>query len=938
MQPRTRLTALALALAASLATAALPAAAQTTFDSADGYYEDASQRAAEGDNSAAVIQLKNALQVDDSHTPSMLLLGELLLEEGQPRQAAAVLSEALLLGADSEKATESLIEAYLRSNQYLAIINDLPFAQAPRDLRAELIAAHAQAQLGLGRTNEAATLIQRAREYEPDNFRAQLASATLYVRRGQADEALATTSALIERAPQDTRAWSAHASVMQYLRRNEDAITAYRRAIELQPNNVDARLSLIAMLVQMQRSPEAQADVDYLREEFPSEPRAAYFAGLLAAQRGDTEAEKAALFEAVNIVDGYEIESIAGNKQLLMIGALSHFGLGNFASANNYLERFLSLDPEDYGALRLRGMALIALDENEQALNVLLKLNGRNPRDAQTVALLAAAYEAEGEHQRALQLLSGIEGAGEGRLRSDAQLGVSQLNVGLVDDSISTLEAVARQQPNNVTIRLPLALAYLRSGRYADAEQLLARLVEEAPDNNNFRNLLSLSLLSQGRNDEAKVIMEDLVERAPDFVPPRLNLAKLAIDSGDYEQAGALLETAQAALPGDAQVVFEQARLAAATGDEAEALRLAERTQQLAPTNARYAAFLVDRYLNAGMTVEAEEAARRASSAGGSNFEGSLLYGATLTRLGKPRQAALLYTQMSRNADFDVARLMQIAARQASIGEHDSAILSLNTVLTTDARYRPAQRALIQENIAAGHLEVAGELAASYRNEHPDEAFGYLAGGAAALGNDDPAAAIDLYRGASTRGAPDLAALGIHRAQRQQGDLAAARATLEAQLETGSDNPRLLAAYSDVLIAQEDWPAAERALAAVLEALPRSWAHWNNRAYVRLQMDAPGAESDAREAHKLAPQAAAVNDTLGWILTQSGRPGEALSYLREATTRDADNPELRYHLGATLAALGRRREAEKELYFALETRADWNGRDAAQTLLNSLQQ
>jgi lipopolysaccharide biosynthesis regulator YciM len=82
MQPRTRLTVLALALAASLATAALPAAAQTTFDSADGYYEDASQRAAEGDNSAAVIQLKNALQVDDSHTPSMLLLGELLLDHG----------------------------------------------------------------------------------------------------------------------------------------------------------------------------------------------------------------------------------------------------------------------------------------------------------------------------------------------------------------------------------------------------------------------------------------------------------------------------------------------------------------------------------------------------------------------------------------------------------------------------------------------------------------------------------------------------------------------------------------------------------------------------------------------------------------------------------------------------------------------------------------
>ena len=147
---------------------------------------------------------------------------------------------------------------------------------------------------------------------------------------------------------------------------------------------------------------------------------------------------------------------------------------------------------------------------------------------------------------------------------------------------------------------------------------------------------------------------------------------------------------------------------------------------------------------------------------------------------------------------------------------------------------------------------------------------------------------------------------------------------------------RVLAALSDVLIATQDWFEAERVLTRILEQQDAAWAHWNNRAFVRQTLGRREAEDDARRAHQLAPDSASVNDTLGWILVQQDRANEALKFLREATARDANNPAIRYHLGAALAKLGRGREAERELFFALEFGHPWLERPAAESLMAEL--
>ena len=80
-------------LAVSVATLAAP------DPKAARLYEDALTRFDQRDVKGAIIQLKNALQVDNSLLPVHLLLGRALLEDGQPAAAEIALNEAVRLGA-----------------------------------------------------------------------------------------------------------------------------------------------------------------------------------------------------------------------------------------------------------------------------------------------------------------------------------------------------------------------------------------------------------------------------------------------------------------------------------------------------------------------------------------------------------------------------------------------------------------------------------------------------------------------------------------------------------------------------------------------------------------------------------------------------------------------------------------------------------------------
>jgi Tfp pilus assembly protein PilF len=131
--------------------------------------------------------------------------------------------------------------------------------------------------------------------------------------------------------------------------------------------------------------------------------------------------------------------------------------------------------------------------------------------------------------------------------------------------------------------------------------------------------------------------------------------------------------------------------------------------------------------------------------------------------------------------------------------------------------------------------------------------------------------------------------------------------------------------------------AAIQQFQAVLKEDPKNLVALNNLATAYQQEKDPRALEYAEKAHALAPDSAAVLDTLGWILVEQGNTARGLPLLQKAVSLAPAAPDIRYHLAAALARTGDNAAARKELVQVLDSGKSFAGMDEAQALQKKLQ-
>ena len=111
---------------------------------------------------------------------------------------------------------------------------------------------------------------------------------------------------------------------------------------------------------------------------------------------------------------------------------------------------------------------------------------------------------------------------------------------------------------------------------------------------------------------------------------------------------------------------------------------------------------------------------------------------------------------------------------------------------------------------------------------------------------------------------------------------------------------------------------------------------YNRLAVMSLEKALTDAKQYIIQAYELQPNSAKILDTYGYIKALEGDYEGSLRMLRDAFARDAKDPNIRYHLGYTLAKLNRIDEAKKELTFAVNVERPFFMRPHAKRLLDSL--
>jgi putative PEP-CTERM system TPR-repeat lipoprotein len=904
---------------------------------ASKFFEDALVRYDKKDMDGAIIQLKNALQIDPTMLPVQVLLGKALLRNGDVAAAEVALLEAIRLGVNRAEVVIPLSQAYLAQGKQKLIFErqQLLLPGLPPAVQLQLLLVRASAASDLGDARGALKAIDDARAIDPKSPEVWLAEVPIRIRSRQFSEASAAVERGLVLVPGSAEAWYQKGSVLHVMGQLGGALAAYDKALAVDASHAEARIARTGIYIDLGQPAEASKDLDALLKLAPREPRAAYLRALLAERTKNFTAANAALKEVTDLIDPVPMDFIRYRPQLLMLNGLSHFGLGQREKAKQYLAAFQRIQGNS-PASKLLAQILLAEPNVPAAIDVLEGYLKGQPADAQAMTLLASAYMSLGRNAKATALMqAALTGRDTPEMRT--VLGMSLIRGGQSVEGVTELDAVFRKTPGQTQAGLTLIGMYLRSGQSAKATSVAESLVKQFPQNASFFNLLGMARGQAGNGAAAKAAFEQALKLDDNLIAAKLNLARLEIATNAYDAASARLVAILKTDEKNAEAMYEMSVISDRRGKSADAQRWLEKANDLSgPKELRWGLALLDFFLRKGQPDLALQAAKRLSSKAPDDLQVLMAYARAQLAIGDPIGAKSSLNNATRFADYDAPKQVEIALLQLAANNLDGAAYSLDKALSGQPDFLPAMALMadieLRKNDPAKSEKRARDIVATY----PQRAVGYSLLGDVARSRGQTAAAIENYRRAHQTEATTETLLRLFGALSLQERGKPAIQLAEPWIKAHPKDIVVQKAVGDIYARTGDYLSARSSYENVLKLAPDDSNVLNNLANVLLRLKDPTAIKIAEQALAKNPSNANAIDTLGWILFQNGQVERALTMLRDARLRVPANQEIRYHLAVVLEQTGRKNEARDELEAALKGGSSFEFADAAQALLRTL--
>lgn len=923
----------------SLALAAMLAALSLHTHAADPkaakYYEDALSRFERKDLKGAIVQLKNAIQIDRKMLPVHVLLGRVLLANGEVNAAQVAFEEALKLGVNPTEVVLPLAESLMAQGKPDQVLSDARFAHAslPPGIKSKLLLVKAGAAGDVGSPRDALKYLDEARALDTTSAESWVAEVPIRVRARQFAEAKVAADKAVALDPKSPQAAYQQATVAHVSGDLKTAVALYTRTLELRPDHVDSLVARAGLYVDLRRIDEARADVQAARKADPRDPRSAYLGALLAEQTDNTAEVKKALNDVTNLLDPLPIEFIRYRPQILMLGGMSHYGLNQYEKAKPYLEMALR---QDANSPVSKLLAQIYLRERKpdravETLELYLRSHGN---DMQATMQLASTNMALGRHARAAQLMTeALKKSDDPSMR--ALLGMSLIGTGKFTNAAAELEATLKKDPSQINAALSLAGLYIAGGQASKAVTIADALVKRQPKNPGLANLLGSALMAKGDAEGARKAFEQAVKLEPGLVDAQLNLARLDIDQKALDAAAQRLNAVLAKDQNNVDAALETARMFSARGRADEALRWLQRADDRSGNRLQAGLQLVEFHLARSRPDLAREALKRLQTKAPEALVVVLAQARVQMATGESVEARSTLTRAATLAAFDPASLVQIANLQLRTGNPAGAAYALDKALSERPDHLAARALRADVHLLQGEPAKAEQLARSILASDPKIGLGHgLLGDVARARNQLPAA-IESYRRAHQLDQSSESLLRLFGAL-DAGQHAAAVALAEQWLRTKPTDLRAWRALADAQARAGNMAAARTAYDNVVKLAPDDAQALNNLAGTLIALKDPSALKVAERALALKPETPYIIGTTGWAAFHANQPDRALQLLRDARLRDPTNANTRYFLGAVLAQQGRKTEAREELEGALRAGQGMAYAKEAEGLLQTL--
>lgn len=916
--------------------AGLPHTAVAADPKAARYFEDALGRFEKNDMQGAIIQLKNALQQDRQMLAAHILLGKALLNEGDPVGAEVELEEALRLGVNRSEVVVPLARAYLLQGKFDILLDRIAVAGLSPALQIDVLIMRSSALAEKGNLAAAMRSLDEAQAVDPRSVPARLARAALMLRNGQLNEASAAVDQAMSLAPNDPGVWDARASVLHMKGDFQGALLAYGKSAAANPRNLDTRIARAGLMLDLERLDEADKEISEIQRLSPQDPRASYLRALLAGRRGDYNTMRAALTDVTKLLDQAPQNVLNRYKQMLLLAALAHQGLGNKEKAKERLTTYVRMYPREPGPSKLLATMYLEAGANASAIALLEPLQRANPDDPKILSLLAAAHMGERSYSQATALLEKAVRVSGGAAEARTDLGLGLIGEGRTDNGLSELQEAFSKDPGQARAGIPLAVLYLRKNQPKKALEVIEAVVKRNPDNLTALNLLGTARAKTGDSAGSRKIFEQVLSLNANFQAASLNLARMDIAEGKQDSARARLGQILKASPNNVDAMFDMALMEERAGNLQEVVLWLEKARAH-PQGATRAGLSLTEVLLRNRNPERAVAVAKETA---QKEPDNLVVLSALTRaqiaLGDNRAARQTLSDMTRYAAYDAPSQLNVARLQLAAGNEAGAVYSLEKALSGNPDFLPAHVLQAEMSISQKDYAKAEQQIRLVAQKPAGQLVALRLQGDLALARSQYSAAIVSYRSALAKEASSDTALRIFRAHFQAGETDKGLKFLEGWYRDHPNDLTALRAIADGHLRTGNLSAARNAYEHFLAKRPDDADVLNNLAQTLHKQGDKAALGFAEKAVRIAGGDPGVIDTLGWILLKQGQLERGLGILRDARLRDPDNPEIRYHLAVALAKANRPNEAAEELAQALRSKVNFEGKEDAGRLQREL--
>jgi putative PEP-CTERM system TPR-repeat lipoprotein len=841
------------------------------------------------DRKTAIIQLKNALQKNQSLAEARFLLGQILFDMGDHAGAEVELQKALELGFDADQVIPLLAKLQLATGLADKVISQYGVTKLRQPkAQAELQLVLAQAFLALGRRSEAKEAIQTALKFNSSYLDAKILSVRLLATGKDILAANTELNKIFESDPGSSAAWQLKGELQQFGGDKDAALSSYKKSIEFNKFNIESRVQLLWILLGKKDLVSFDQQLKEFGLVFPGYPQNKLFRALLALEKGDTksahENSQQLLKQAPDSIQALHLAGAIDAKRGALIQAEASLG------------KALKFDPNQHKIRVLLTQVYLRAGDYSRAIKTIQPLINVAPESWEANSLMAQAHLIKGDAPKAEYYFSAAAKINPNDSVSRTALALAQVKKGQVDEGIHELMSISAVDAG-ATADLALISAYIKKGSYEGAIRAIDVLQKKQPSQPMVGFLRGQVELQRGRADLARPAFESALKVDPNFFAATASLASMDFSEGKRNVAEGRFKALIDQDPTNVKASMALLELRIKAGDSSGSLlELASKTVKAMPSEPDPRLVLIGIHIDRKDLKLAMSAAQEAVSMIPDSAELLELLARIQYETGEVNQAIATYNKIVSLHPNSPQAYLRIAEIHHAKKNQDAEFQNLKKALSIKADYLPAQRALMAFEFSAGRASEAMTIARSIQAQRDAESIGFALEGDIEFQKKNWGAAVNSYRTGLAKKPSTELAIKLHTALFAQGKSLDAGNFEQQWLKNNDKDTKFLGYLGDLALAKSDFQLAKNKYKLILNIEPNNAAILNNLAWIFYKTKEPGALDYALKATALAPAESAYLDTLASAYAANGQFGKAVEVQKRAVAAKPSNSEYRLHL------------------------------------------